>query len=69
MTIKGGSTVDQSSAVRPNDLGMTPKSSPQVCPAISAGIESARPVHRSLRAAAAVHASTKRRSGAGSSLR
>ena len=68
MTIKGGSTIDQSSAVRRNP-GTTPKSSPEFCPAISAGIESARPVHRSLRAAAAVHASMKRRSGADSGLR
>lgn len=68
MTIKGGSTIDQSSAERRN-LGMTPTSSPASCATISAGIEPVGLVHRSLRAAAAVPASRKRRSGADSGLR
>lgn len=55
MTIKGGSTIDQSSAERRNP-GTTPKSSPASCAAISAGIE-------------LVGLARKRRSGAGSGLR
>jgi len=67
MTIKGGSTIDQSSVERRN-LGTTPKSSRESCAAMSAGIEPVGLVHRSLRAAA-VRASIKRRSGAVSGLR
>lgn len=67
MTIKGVSTIDQSSAERRN-LRTTPKSSRQSCAAISAGIEPVGLVHRSSRAAS-VRTSGKRRSGAVNGLR
>ncbi len=67
MTIKGGSTIDQSSAERRN-LGTTPTSSRESSLAMSAGIKPAGFVYRSL-GVATVRASVKRRSGAVNGLR